>query len=292
MSRWIALVVLACVAQGLNFNIVPLSVSDPYGGGGGKMMGGKMMGGKMMMGKGGGTGATGSSSPKTAPTPVTQEHDFTVQTKGFIAEIFQETTGSLPGSFLYPAAIKNLALKDLAVATNAMFSEDPSDGTQASGHYRLWAQMGLHVKCVGNSVSSMRMTDHQTDAGYEGPLKAGFEPLATSITQDGRFYFLARGWPHWAAAPAFDAVQYRKNTHIWYTVEGAITCNNGDATINIPDVSVVTTAFPSFRLWTSKSTGGQSVYSESKIIDRPQGDFSELWDLPTPPAPIHLAGGD
>jgi len=258
-----------------------------------------MMGGKMMMGgkgtMGGKMGATGSSSPKTAPsspktapTTVTQEHDFIVQTKGFIAEIYSDTTGSLTGSFLHPAAIKNLALKDLAVVTNAMFSEDPADGTQASGHYRLWAQMGLHVKCVGNSVSSMRMTDHQTDAGYEGPFKAGFEPLATSITQDGRFYFLARGWPHWAAAPAFDAVEYRKNTHIWYTVEGAITCNNGDATINIPDASVVTTAFPSFRLWTSKSTGGQSVYSESKIIDRPQGDFSELWHLPTPPEPIQL----
>jgi len=261
------------------------------GGGKGMMGGGKMGGGSgagkgMMNGNGGATG----SSPKPMQPP-SMEHDFVIQTKGFINVIYKEDVGTLTGTLLNPAWKKNLALKDLAVATNAMFSEDPQDGTQASGHYRLWAQMGLHVKCDGSTVT-MRMTDHETDAGYEGPLKAGFEPLATSVTPDGRFYFLARGWPHWAAAPAFNAVEWRTRTTIWYTVEGVVTCNNGDATIQVPDSSVVTTAFPSFRLWTSKSTNGQTVYSEQKIIDRPQGTFSELWNLPAAPAPIHLAGGD
>jgi hypothetical protein len=215
-----------------------------------------------------GDAVTESNAPRRA-------HLFVIRTKGFIAPITNVgDVGSVTG---------NIALKAFAVATNASFSEDPKDGYGPTDTgYRLWAELQLDVRCVGSTVT-MTVEKAGTDAGYEGPLKAEFDPLRFATTRGGKFYYQARGRPHPAAKPAFDAVASRTNTTIWYEVSGNVTCDaDADATLHLDQP--VTTPFPSFRLWVTQHSGGREG-AEALIVDRPQGAFSELWSLPDPPAP-------
>ena len=221
------------------------------------------------------------SSQGAATTGPEHHHTFVVQTKGFIAPITGDTLGSLPGSFLTPGFVKNAALYAFSAATNLTFSENPPDGTQESGQYRLWAQVHVDVRCTGSSIV-LTVPETHTDAGYEGPLRAGYDPLVTLSSRAGEFYFQAKGRPHVAAEPPFQAIQRRDTNTIWYTVRGRVTCDaQGDATLRIADGDVVTTTFPSFRLWTSKSTDDGAV-ATNLSIDRAQGNFSDLWYLPEP----------
>jgi len=204
-----------------------------------------------------------------------QRHLFIIRTKGFIAPITNETLGDL-GS-----RAANAALYTFSIATNANFSENPPNDSRDSGQYRLFAQVYLDVTCNGSSPS-MQLTDPDTDAGYEGPLKAGVDTLQTDYFADGRFAFQAQGRPHPAAEPAFQAIKRRTNNTIWYKVGGSVTCDGyGNATLNLGNA--ITTKFPSFRLWVTQSSNGQ-LRGTDLVVDRPQGNFSELWFLPAPPA--------
>jgi hypothetical protein len=218
---------------------------------------------------------TSDTSALGAPV-VTKKHTLVVRTKGFIAPIARDEIGALENP------VANGALQAFAAATNQQFSEDPQDESRETGQYRLWAQVVLSVVCTGTKVS-MVLGNPDSDAGYEGPLKAVVEPLITRSTPQGAFFFQARGRPHPAAEPVFQGIQRRSTSTIWYEVHGRVTCDAaGDAKVKFSPV--VTTAFPSFRLWLSKSTvGSAATSSEVRLIDRPQSYFSELWRLP--PAP-------
>jgi hypothetical protein len=221
------------------------------------------------------TGEESDDSQAAVTQAPQKRHLFVVRTKGFIAPITNATLGSLGGS------VADAALYAFSSATNAQFSENPRDGSKTSGDYRLWAQVFLDVKCVGNKVT-MELTDADTDAGYEGPLKAGFDPLSTLSNAGGRFSYQARGRPHPAAEPAFQAIASRESNTIWYSVKGHVTCDaQAEATLHLDQVT--TTKFPSFRLWVTQHSGFGRAGSEELIVDRKQGNFSELWSLPPPP---------
>lgn len=203
-----------------------------------------------------------------------QSHLYVIRTKGFIAPITNETLGSLGGR------LADAGLYAFSSVTNQQFSENPRDGSSSSGQYRLWAQVFLDIKCAGTTVT-MQLTDPATDAGYEGPLRARFDPLKTDYTTDGKFAFQAQGRPHPAAEPPFQAIASRNNNTIWYKVQGHVTCDrNAEATLHLDGVT--TTKFPSFRLWVTEYSGGREG-AEQLVVDRPQGNFSELWSLPAPP---------
>jgi hypothetical protein len=204
-----------------------------------------------------------------------RRHLFVVRTKGFIAPITNATLGTLGGT------IADAGMYALSSATNAQFSEDPPDGGRESGQYRLWAQVFLDVQCVGTNVT-MKLTDADTDAGYEGPLKAEFDRLQTRSNEEGRFSYQAQGRPHPAAEPGFQLIKERQSNTIWYNVKGNVTCDaDAEATLHLEKVT--TTKFPSFRLWVTQHSGVGRTGAEKLIIDRKQGNFSELWSLPQPP---------
>ncbi len=208
----------------------------------------------------------------------TRHHLFVVRTKGFIAPISASSEGRLGGD-----PIANEALHLFAGLTNRQFSENPPDGARTSAQYRLWAQVALDVTCVGPHAT-MKLSFEDSDAGYEGPLKARFDPLVVRSTPDGKFYLQARGAPALAAEPVFQAIALRTHSTIWYTVRGHVACDQAaDATLALGDVQ--TTKFPSFRLWATKHSGGGHHPVEQRLIDRAQGDFDELWRLDAPPAP-------
>ncbi len=209
----------------------------------------------------------------SAAQTASRHFTFVVHTKGFIAPITD--VGAFDNMFLNPG------LHAFAVATNHHFNENPQDGLRTTGQYRLWAQVKLDVTCTGSKVQ-MKLTDPDTDAGWEGPVQAVTDPLLTKSTPGGKFWFQAAGRPAPIAEPAFQAVAARDSSTIWYEVEGSVICSeSGDASLKMHPV---TTAFPSFRLWTEKHTGNGTP-REVLVIDRPKGPFVELWKLPRPPAP-------
>jgi hypothetical protein len=212
-----------------------------------------------------------SSAPRKA-------HVFFVQTKGFIAPIASDRIGDLGNP------VSDVLLRAFVVATNATFSENPQDGDgpAKTGQYRLWAQVALSLECVGKNVQDVTIADAQTDAGYEGPLKAVTDPLAVRSWPDGRFYFQARGRPAPAAEPAFEVIHPRASSTIWYVVAGHVTCDAA-AQASVVFDEVTTTAFPSFRLWLTHKSGFDPEPPPQRVVDRAQGNFSELWSLPAPP---------
>ena len=107
------------------------------------------------------------SAAQTAANAPRKRHLFIIRTKGFIAPITSGTVGSLGGT------VADAALSAFSSLTNAQFSEDPKDGSSTSGQYRLWAEVELDVKCVGNAVE-LELLNPKTDAGFEGPLRARF----------------------------------------------------------------------------------------------------------------------
>jgi hypothetical protein len=214
------------------------------------------------------------SAAQTANNAPRGRHLYVVRTKGFIAPITNETLGSLGGTFA------DAAMYAFSSVTNAQFSENPQSGDTTSGQYRLWAQVFLDVQCVGTKVT-LQLTDPNTDAGFEGPLRARFDPLKTDFTTDGKFAFQAQGRPHPAAEPPFQAIKSRTNNTIWYKIGGHVTCDaNAEATLHLDGVT--TTKFPSFRLWVTEHSNGREG-AEALVVDRAQGNFSELWSLPAPP---------
>ncbi len=211
----------------------------------------------------------------TGGAPPRRSHLFVVRSKGFIAPISNDRIGSVGGT------IADAALYAFAKATNLNFSENPTNGSSSSGQFRLWAQVFLDVTCDG-SAASLKLTDPDTDAGYEGPLKAETDPLKTDFYPTGAFAYQAQGRPASAAEPAFQAVHARTNSTIWYKVQGRVICNDyGGATLHFD--AVTTTKFPSFRLWVTQLSDGRDG-KEALIVDRGQGNFSELWSLPAAPA--------
>ena len=219
----------------------------------------------------------GDASTEAVTAAPTRHHLFVVRTKGFIAPIAASREGDLGDP------ITNGALHVFAGVTNHQFGENPPDGARTSAQYRLWAQVALDVTCVGTHAT-MKLSFEDSDAGYEGPLKARFDPLVVRSTPDGKFYFQARGAPALAAEPAFQAIALRTRSTIWYTVRGHVACDAAaDATLALGEVQ--TTKFPSFRLWATKHSGGGHPAVEQRLIDRAQGDFDELWRLDAPPAP-------
>ncbi|WP_394838184.1 hypothetical protein LVJ94_14860 [Pendulispora rubella] len=208
-------------------------------------------------------------------TPATTSHEFTIETKNFIAPVDNV------GHFILG---DNKALAELAVATNLAYKEDPKDGSKDSAKYRLWVSVTLSVTCTGTKAS-MKMNVNGRDVGKEGPLKGDETHFSSKSTDDGRFYYLMGGRPNVVAEPAFQLVRPRTNRSIWYSVSGRVTCSaDGDATLTIGDGDVVNTSFPSFRLWTGKKTNGTVVYRDRRDFDRKQAVFTELWNLSDVPS--------
>lgn len=209
-----------------------------------------------------------------AEAAVPRAHLFFLEAKSFIAPISSSMVGTLGDP------ITDAALSALAAATNAAFSENPTTGEHRAGQFRVWAHVELDVVCDGTRAT-VRLTDAQTDVGFEGPFKGELDPLSASVT--GTFFsFQAGGRPHAAVEPTFQAVYPRTNRTIWYRVDGHVTCDaSSEAFITLD--SVTNTDFPSLRVFATRVSGGV-ILPEAQIFQWTQGKFTELWFLlPKPP---------
>lgn len=211
--------------------------------------------------------------PVPAVVPA-HDHIFFIEAKSFIRVITDDMVGSFGDTF------EDFNLGLLAAATNAQFSENPATGDRAAAQFRVWAHVRLDVICTG-TTPAMALLEPSTDVGFEGPLQGELDTLQFRSTTAGAFSFQAAGRPNVVAEPAFLAVHPRVNRTIWYSVRGHVVCDeNAEASIVLDQVT--NTNFPSLRIWSTHITRGQ-ILPETLILDRAQGQFTELWFLPAPP---------
>jgi hypothetical protein len=211
--------------------------------------------------------------PVPAVVPA-HDHIFFIEAKSFIRVITSDMVGSFGDAF------EDFNLGLLAAATNAQFSEEPATGERTAAQFRVWAHVRLDVICTG-TTPLLTLLEPSTDVGFEGPLQGELDPLQFRSTTSGAFAFQAAGRPNAIAEPAFLAVHPRVNRTIWYSVSGHVVCDdNAEASIVLDQVT--NTNFPSLRIWSTHITRGQ-ILPETLIVDRAQGQFTELWSLPTPP---------
>jgi hypothetical protein len=204
-----------------------------------------------------------------------RRHTFFLDAKSFIRNIPATQLGTL-GS---PA--RDFALEQLRGVTNSLFSELPANGDPGASTFRVYGHLQLGVTCTG-SVINLTTQGAFSDVGFEGPLRGELLPFKSRTTTGGSFAFQAAGAPNILAEPPFQGILPRTNRHIWYRIDGHVTCDSAGAARLFID-KVTNTNFPSVRVWATHSEGTR-FDREALLVERLQGTFSELWRLARVPA--------
>jgi hypothetical protein len=214
------------------------------------------------------------------PTAV-KSHTFVIQAKNFIAHINDNEIGSTGNG------VDDVKLIPLWEATNAAYSENPTDPGRASGQFRIWASVHVNFQCSGRRVQNITVTNLQTDAGQEGPLQGVTFPIQTRIVPNANIVrILAHGHPPDVLEPVFQAVHPRTHRDIWYHLMPTVGCDaNGNANIWLNANNVAASQFPSLRVWVTSITNGHNDYANRLLINWHQSFFSTLWMLPSVPPP-------
>lgn len=154
--------------------------------------------------------------------------------------------------------------------------EDPKQGTQASGEYRLFSEVKADIQCSGNKVAKWTISPAIIDAGKEfGFLSTTAElrpGLAASPGSSGAaaadkvtLHYRMRGQPNEAGNVLLNQVKPRTCTYIWHAIDATLTCKDGKPQAT---ASMNASGFPSHRLWVN-----------GKLVkDAPQGPFDNLWN--------------
>ena len=202
------------------------------------------------------------SIPKTKTIEVTA--------KSFIA-LIDNNVGTMTGIGdmwpVGPMVPRQTLLNALAAATDAAFNEDPRN-TARDKRYRLFTRCSFNIIFQDQKILSVS-TLMQSDGGKEGPLQP--PPLIVTpvtLSPNGEsfvtFSWEAKGRPHKAAEPAFDAIKHRTSVFIWHRIEGKIDVSSGTA---VTTVSIDGSQFPSHRVFV-----GHDIVSTVH-----QGPFTNLW---------------
>lgn len=202
-----------------------------------------------------------------APTASATTRQVKVVVKSFIRRIGLRT-GSLPFRCnLLSSPGSGARLQALALATDAMMSEDPMHDRKDKG-YRLYSACTFTVSCQNGRVVSVTPSALDTDTGKEGPLQAPAlitTPVNVTRTADGfEFSWFARGRPHLAAEPPFQLVCPRTSVYIWHRVSGRVRCTPAGTDVS---VNLTGSKFPTHRAYVNGSP----------LPPVPQGGFARLW---------------
>jgi hypothetical protein len=216
----------------------------------------------------------------TSPERIASAKTFRIETKSFIARMGLADAEGTQGLRQFA----NLGFDDLVggraaafafmKATDALFSEDPSNGARASADFRLWSSVEISVDCAGDRVKSWNVSKLETEFGKEGPLQAegrtDLEPTIARYPSNGPLAdevlisYRVSGRPNLLALPAFNSIRPRECSWIWHEVTARLQCRSSSSQLG---VALNSSAFPSQRLWIN-----------GKLMqDIPQGKFDQLW---------------
>lgn len=200
--------------------------------------------------------------------------NFRVVVKSYIAPIGLGAGSPYCGGLLNASA--DIRLRALAAATDLAFGENPLSDAMDK-RYRLYSSRSFTVTCSNGRIVTVVPTPIVTDAGTEciprtsaclQPPPLVLSGVTAGMTAPNTFEFswTAKGRPHLAAEPAFQAVCPRTSVYIWHTIQGRIQCGGGDARLDI--VRLVGSRFPSHRVFVNGAIRSPGVA---------QGPFSNLW---------------
>jgi hypothetical protein len=202
--------------------------------------------------------------------------EVTIQVKSFIRPM--ASADDPPGGPPSEATKKALGFDGLGqtrtdaylflLATDKMFSENPSKGDRGSGDFRLWSEVIADVVCQGNKVTNATFKGPNFAFGKEGALESVGEVARKleSKSADGvaNFSYRIKGRPNNSSITAFTYVRPRNCTYIWHDVSGIISCSAGQPAAK---VTLKASQFPSHKAWVA----------DKVVIDMPQGPFENLW---------------
>jgi hypothetical protein len=209
-----------------------------------------------------------------AITPGPIVRTFKVVVKSFIAPIRFGAGSPYCGGLVNPSA--DVRLRALAVATDLAFSENPLSDAMDK-RYRLYSSRSFVVTCSNGRIVTVVPTPVITDAGTEciprtsaclqpPPLIVSGVTAGTTSPSTFEFSWTAKGRPHLAAEPAFQAVCPRTSVYIWHRIHGRIQCNGSDARLDI--TGLTGSRFPSHRVFVNGVIRAPGVA---------QGPLSNLW---------------
>ncbi len=207
-----------------------------------------------------------------------QTTSFRVQAKSFIRWVDPSEPPPEGGS--------SLALSTLIGTMNLAFNEEPADGTQESGEYRMFLQFDVSASCLagemdpGVRVDAEPVTDFGTEAGLPAPrdnLQFGMSPFVNGqgelVGYDIHSKVSAR--PNPLTEPGFALVKSRDNKHIFQEMTVELRCAGSTV---VADAVIGGSRFPTHKAWvTDQNTG------VVETVERDQGQFRELWVLPDTP---------
>ena len=153
--------------------------------------------------------------------------------------------------------------------------EDPTEGTIASGGYRLFSEVRLDLQCSGNKVAKWKISPAAIDSGKEfryvsttGDLQPGLTatPALSGETAVDKvtIKYRMRGQPNDAANILMNKVKPRACTYIWHAIDAEVACKDGKPRAG---ATMSGSKFPSHRLWINGML----------VKDIPQGPFDSLW---------------
>lgn len=166
-----------------------------------------------------------------------------------------------------------LAAYEFLLLTDRKFSEDPTNGQQTTGQFRLWSELNIESSCGDVSIQSVKVDPLKVAFGKEGDLDAVGEvwqqPRIVENKTAGKISsvdvdYKVRGRPNLITTPFFDTVRPRACTWIWHHVLVNLTCRDGKIEVR---AQARGSAFPSRKLWVN---GNIISYIQ-------QGPFENLW---------------
>jgi hypothetical protein len=202
-----------------------------------------------------------------------------IAAKSFIKKIIVDEV--IPGQPLPATSSQRLGFDHLvggrvhalefALATDALFSENPTTRFKETDDYRLWSELKLIVQCAGSTIRWLETPRPTVAFGREGPLDAAgklAEPITVEATpslpdaSSVRIEYTVMGRPNLAALASFNAIKPRTCSWIWHRVSARIACVSSQLNVF---ATIQGSNFPSHRLWTNEIV---STNIEQKSFDR------------------------
>lgn len=209
------------------------------------------------------------------PTPLTKTL-LKVTVKSFIAPIGSRI-GSLPFrcrlfDWTRPAGSaapdSQARLQALAVATDLMMSENPTNDAKDKG-YRLFTSRTFSVLSDQGQILSVFPSELDTDVGMElflqPPQLLVLNDHSHRDSNSFSFSWKVKGRPHLAAEPGFQGVCPRVSFYIWHDLSGQIKMIGGVPTIT--NLLLLDSRFPSDRVFVNNVAQ----------FTHPQEGFARLW---------------
>ncbi|MBB5456778.1 hypothetical protein [Paraburkholderia sp. Cpub6] len=194
----------------------------------------------------------------------------TIQAKSFI-----QTVDLKDPTQFDPGVTKCQQLMAAVVNCGVVGGEDPSDGSGATGNFRLRSEAQIDVSCSGNTISKWQILPIATATGKEflflatsgelSPAPKASPGMQGAATNKLTLEYQMRGQPNAAGNLAMSSVKARSCTFIWQKINATVSCKAGKAETA---VTLDGSKFPSHRVWVNGVLSGEMN----------QGPFNNLWN--------------